>query len=115
LNATHKMVYSEIRDLHSCAVFGDNGPSSVSLEPGKVLEGAPKDLLYGKHRVVVLVADRLVSLEMELSVFLSKAYPIHRGKVHIGSKKLEINSLSVSIGVKYVIEDLSGMIETELD
>lgn len=109
------MVYSEIRDLHSCAVVGDHGPNSLSLEPGKILEGAPKDLLYGKHRVVVLIADSLVRLEMELSVFLSKAYPIHRGKVHIGSKKLEVTKLTISVGVKYVIEDLSGMIETELD
>jgi hypothetical protein len=96
-------------------ISGSNGPSSVSLEPGKVLEGSPKDLLYGKQRVVVLIADHLVSMEMELSVFLSKSYPIHRGIVLIGSKRLNINKLTISVGVKYVIEDLSGMIDTELD
>jgi len=108
-------MYSKILNLPDCVVPGDSGPSSQSLEPGKVIENVPKDLVYGKERVVVLISDNLVTVELELSVFLYKAYPIHQGKLCIGSRKIQMNNLSIFIGLKYNIEDLSGMIDLSVD
>jgi hypothetical protein len=102
-------VYSRIENVSSCLVYehGSDGPRL--LEPGYVLRALPKTWLDQETTLVVVLTDGKEKLEFELNSFLSKAYNVDGAYVRFGAKRLKLNGLSIHVGVKILLEDLSGL------
>jgi len=88
---------------------------NVSLEPGKIFELLPSEFANVQWPLCVLVSDGTNSVEYSMSTFLSKSYRVVGKHVKFGSKRLKLSNLSISVGFKFLIEDLSPMTEPELD
>jgi hypothetical protein len=109
------MVYSRVLDINDSLVCDSLNDGNLSLEPGKFLEMLPKEILDLECPLVVRVSDGVESVEYTLSTFLSRSYRVVGKNVRFGSKKLKIANLSVSVGVKILLEDLTSMTEPVLD
>jgi hypothetical protein len=96
-------------------VYDSRTPTSLSLEPGKVLARVPEEVIGCGRAIFVSLNDDSKLVELELSVFLSRQYPIVGDKVRIGSKNLKLDNLVVTVGFKLQIEDLSGMTDFTVD
>lgn len=88
---------------------------SVSLEPGKIFQAIPKELLDLDYVLVVLVTDGKERLEYTMQTFLRRPYKITGNTIRFGSKKLKLEQLSVTIGIKYLIESVSEITDYTID
>jgi hypothetical protein len=109
------MGFSEILPLSECVVLDSRTPTSRSLEPGKVLERIPKEIVFGKKRIFVMLNDRASLVELELSVFLGREYPINGDTLRIGSSNLNIKDLVITVGFKLKVEDLTDITDLTVD
>jgi hypothetical protein len=109
------MVYSRIVDVNATLVCDTLNDGNLSLEPGKLLEVLPREMTHGEWPLYVLVSDGTDSVEYDMSTFLSRSYRVVGKKVRFGSKKLVLSKLSISIGFKILLEDLSPITDTRLD
>jgi len=109
------MVYSRILDINSALVVDSLHEGNLFLEPGKLIELLPAELTNISTPLCVLVSDGVESVEYTLTTFISRSYRVIGKKIRFGSKKLMIDRLSVSVGVKFLIEDLTGITEDKLD
>jgi hypothetical protein len=50
-----------------------------------------------------------------VSQFLSMSYPIRGDSVKFGSVFLDLNQLSITVGLKFLIEDLSHLEVNDVD
>jgi hypothetical protein len=88
---------------------------NLSLEPGKLFEAIPREVLDMDCPLVVTVSDGESTLEFTMSTFLSRSYRVVGKTIRFGSKRLKISQLSISFSVKFLLEDLSEMTEPGLD
>lgn len=105
------MGYSEILPKSFVTVPEDRLMSSESLEPARIIERIPQEFLSSDKKVYVKLSDGQDTVEFELNVFLSRSYPIRGRLVKFGSKSLILEKLSVFIGFKFIIQDLSSLEE----
>jgi hypothetical protein len=101
------MGYSEILPTSEIVVPEERVNSHESIEPGKILERLPKCFLELDKTIFVRLSDGRSSVEYKMSTFLERSYPLRGKYVKFGSKMLELEKISIFIGLKYIVEDVS--------
>jgi len=109
------MVYSAIVPKSECVVSELRLNSSESIEPSKILARVPKSILESEMELVAIVSDGRKRIEYTLPQFLSTSYPIRGEHVKFGSVFLVLSQLSIVIGVKLLVEDLSHLEQDGVD
>lgn len=109
------MVYSAILPVADCLVEEELHGGTYSLEPSKVFNRLPRAILDLDIPIVVRLSDGEESMEFNLQGFLMRSYKVRNGLVRIGTKRFKLNQLSISCGIKFLVEDLSNIVHTDLD
>jgi len=109
------MVYSQVIDWRCCTITDHLSPNTVDLEPAKILERVPKHWTRDTRDMVVSLTDGRNIIELTFEMFLARSYPIIDGRLKIGQTLLLLEGLTISVGVKFVLEDLSQISDIAVD
>jgi hypothetical protein len=109
------MIYSKIVDVANCMVTTDSVTSSQELEPGYLLSCVPSEWFRYQSQLIVLVRDGSREIEYKMDNFMSKTYRVSHGKVHFGIFKMDLTSISITIGLKIILEHLGPITDKDVD
>jgi hypothetical protein len=109
------MVYTRVLHLAHCILTDDSPTDAGELEPGKILEAIPKEWTRDTTELIVTLTDGHSMLEYDFDKFLARSYPIAGDTVAFGLKKLNITKLSIVVGIKIKLQDLSELMPCDVD
>jgi hypothetical protein len=101
--------------VRDCIVYMSSDMDEKYLEPARVLNALPIDPTTQYPAMIVRITDGVKSVEFEASVFLSKTYVIKNDSIKFGSVAIKLKSLSINVGWKILVEDVTCMTESGLD
>jgi hypothetical protein len=96
-------------DVTSCLLPVTPDSTTIRFEPGPIAHALPQSILDLDCTIVVLLKDSKRSVEYEFQKFISKDYRTDGVIVHFGGSRLVLAELSIFIGLKFILEDLSSI------
>jgi hypothetical protein len=109
------MAVSAVLDISNCIIERDLHGGNWYLEPTRVVDRIPTALLDGDLPLVIIIKNKEKEIEMTMPGFLSKPYPVNKGVVRLANMRFELADLTITVGIRFQLEDLSGLIDTEMD
>jgi hypothetical protein len=102
-------------NINDCLIRDDPVGKVVAFDPGAVLKSLPSNITDQQHRIYVLLIHQHTMIEMKLDVFMSTDHKIRGDKLCIGSQKIPLEQMSLHVGFKIELEDLSDLMDIPVD
>jgi len=86
-------------------------PETREVEPSALLGILPAGLSELSDQLYVHICDDTQSVTYRYGLFMAKTYALRSGKIHFGSVKMDLNGLSIIIGIRRFCIDIDSLTE----
>jgi len=87
----------------------------VSFEPGKLFGQLPDIFTKTQSMITIMISDGHQELEYDFNTFMSKSYPITDRFIRFGSLRMKVSNITMTVGYKCRILDLSELESVDVD
>jgi hypothetical protein len=70
---------------------------SLYLDPGSVMDKFPKNVTEEINNLDIIIKSDILSVKMPVEIFLKKSYLIAGNYLEIGNRKLDLDTLIISV------------------